>query len=81
MYEEWGRVENQATRRSFSIAGRPETAIPDDTERALRGQSAAGPADGEVCRFVGRGPGRVWWARTIVESSETAQLMSSLVSA
>ncbi|ANS70670.1 transposase subunit [Streptomyces lincolnensis] len=52
----------------------------------LRGQSAAGAANGVVVWFAGRGPflrapAACWWARTIVESTETAQLRSSSASA
>lgn len=52
----------------------------------LRGQSAAGTADGVVAGFAGRGPflrapAACWWARTIVESTEAAQLTSSSASA
>ncbi len=52
----------------------------------LCAQSAAGPADGVVCRFARwgpflRAPAACWCARTTVESTETAQLRSSSASA
>lgn len=52
----------------------------------LRGQSAAGPADGVIARLAGRSPflrapAACWCARTMVESTETAQLRSSSASA
>lgn len=54
----------------------PAVAVGAGTE--LRGQSAPGPADGMVVPFAGRGPltapAACWWARTIVESTETTQL-------
>lgn len=63
---------------------RPAAGIGGEVD--LRGRSAAGTADGVVAGFAGRGPflrapAACWWARTIVESTETAQSRSSSASA
>jgi hypothetical protein len=57
----------------------PHRQAPDDARR-LVGEMRfdAGPTDGVILRFAGRGPllrapAACWWARTIVESTDIAQ--------
>ena len=63
---------------------RPAAAVAGQVD--LRGRPSAGAADGVVGQLPGRGPflrapAACWWARTIMESTETAQLRASSASA
>lgn len=84
-----GHHIGESGRISGLVGGEDEgqgSAVAVGGEVDLRGQSAAGLADGAVVRFAGRGPflqapAACWCASTTVESTETAQLRSSSASA
>lgn len=63
--------QHERERAARSVAGQVDFA----------GQTAAGPSEGRAAEPLFRAPAACWWARTMVESTDTSHSMSPAVSA